>query len=739
MRTQFLPACRRLAALCALALPAAAQTVWHVDLTNPTPPGTGTAADPYTSVQYAIAQATTVDGDIVQVAPGTYFESIDFLGKELVVGSSGGSSVTFLDGSQGTDSVVTVASGEPQDTMLSGFTVRGGSGTFDAQANVARGGGIYCAQSALRVQDCDIVENGTLLPGTAIVKGSGGGVYAGNGASLIVISCTFQTNQASEGGALWVEQSSASVFFSSFTDNMARTQVSSAPFAAGRGGAIGAVGSSFDLDSSIVQLNQAEALQSQLATGGGLYLQGGTASVLNCQIYANAAGMISTGAFRGQGGGIAAFAAQPQDIQIGNCEIVSNLASAAGGGILGTCRVTISSIHENTSAQGAGVCAHDVEVMNSDIWLNFPVDLAAPVAGLGVFVASGNDALVTGTKIRDHSGTGEGIGAWGGRYDGCEIYDNHATGTQPSRGAGAFQATLVGGRVHHNTALQGGVAPQSQGGGLAFCDALRTVVFANQANAGAGAYESTLAHCTVEGNAVVGSGSGGGAFGGTATNSILWNNQPEDLFGGTATWSDVGTGAAGVGNLAVDPQLWLPAAQDFFLRPTSPCIDAGDPASPDDPDGSRADMGALPFYPSHYAPPFPYCTAKANSLGCLPSIGSTNAPTFSGGGPLLVWATKVLNKKSGILFWGAAPAAFPFQGGTLCVAPPLIRTAVQQSGGSASGNDCSGAYSFQWTSAYAASVGLAPGDRVFAQYWSRDPGSPSTTGLTNAIDITFIP
>lgn len=33
----------------------------------------------------------------------------------------------------------------------------------------------------------------------------------------------------------------------------------------------------------------------------------------------------------------------------------------------------------------------------------------------------------------------------------------------------------------------------------------------------------------------------------------------------------------------------------YRLRPNSPCIDAGDPNSPRDPDGSRADMGAFPF------------------------------------------------------------------------------------------------------------------------------------------------
>lgn len=52
----------------------------------------------------------------------------------------------------------------------------------------------------------------------------------------------------------------------------------------------------------------------------------------------------------------------------------------------------------------------------------------------------------------------------------------------------------------------------------------------------------------------------------------------------------------GTGNLQADP-LFVSAfgpARDFRLSAASPAINAGDPASPADPDGSRADMGALP-------------------------------------------------------------------------------------------------------------------------------------------------
>ncbi len=47
----------------------------------------------------------------------------------------------------------------------------------------------------------------------------------------------------------------------------------------------------------------------------------------------------------------------------------------------------------------------------------------------------------------------------------------------------------------------------------------------------------------------------------------------------------------GEGNITSDPLFKNAAAGDFHLQEGSPCIDAGDPATPLDPDGSRADIG----------------------------------------------------------------------------------------------------------------------------------------------------
>ncbi|MBN3036230.1 MAG: right-handed parallel beta-helix repeat-containing protein [Bacteroidales bacterium] len=80
---------------------------------------------------------------------------------------------------------------------------------------------------------------------------------------------------------------------------------------------------------------------------------------------------------------------------------------------------------------------------------------------------------------------------------------------------------------------------------------------------------------------------------------ILWDNQPQEIYAPSSnlvvTYSDVQGGWPGTGNINGDPMFINPAAGDFSIAPCSPCVDAGDPSSPPDPDGTPADMGAFYF------------------------------------------------------------------------------------------------------------------------------------------------
>ena len=136
--------------------------------------------------------------------------------------------------------------------------------------------------------------------------------------------------------------------------------------------------------------------------------------------------------------------------------------------------------------------------------------------------------------------------------------------------------------------------------------------------------------------------------------------------------------------------------------------------------------------------PTNYCEAKLNSQACLPSIFATGTPSLTTA-TFRIRAQDEINQKFGVLFWGREPAAAPFQGGTLCVAPPLTRTPAQSSGGNAGPDDCSGTYVFHFSGLYMTAVGVLPGDTIYSQYWSRDPSSVSGTGLTGGLAFRVLP
>ena len=139
--------------------------------------------------------------------------------------------------------------------------------------------------------------------------------------------------------------------------------------------------------------------------------------------------------------------------------------------------------------------------------------------------------------------------------------------------------------------------------------------------------------------------------------------------------------------------------------------------------------------------PATFCEAKVNSLGCLPSISSTGTPSASAASPFEITATNVRSRQYGMLFYGHAPFEQPFNGGTLCAMTPVRRTFPIYSGGNAGPADCSGTYRFDmnaWIQG-GSDAALTPGTRVVAQFWSRDPGGATPTGLTNALDFTIEP
>ena len=148
-------------------------------------------------------------------------------------------------------------------------------------------------------------------------------------------------------------------------------------------------------------------------------------------------------------------------------------------------------------------------------------------------------------------------------------------------------------------------------------------------------------------------------------------------------------------------------------------------------------------------PPVTYCTAKLNSLFCLPAISFTGTPSAAATSGFTLTASNVINNKPGLLLYGTTGrAASPFGGGTLCVAATVRRTPGLSSGGNPPPNDCSGAYSIDMNAFASGNLGgnpfaalTVPGTVVDCQFWGRDSGfaAPNNVTLSNGLEYTVCP
>ncbi len=227
-----------LAAVTVVAVSTAQAATIHVDIANCPGPGDGSVGNPYCSIQTAIDNA--VDTDEIVVAPGAYFEAIDFLGKAITLRSSDGRDVTIIDAQQ-TGSVVSCYQGEGPDTVLEGLTITGGLSGF--------GGGMYNDGSSPTVISCIFVDNLADNGGgifnwdsnptviDCIFDGIvaffiGGGGFGGGGifnwdSNPMVIGCTFRGNiavfQTTFGGAMYNDNSNPTILNCLFDANVGST------------------------------------------------------------------------------------------------------------------------------------------------------------------------------------------------------------------------------------------------------------------------------------------------------------------------------------------------------------------------------------------------------------------------------------------------------------------------------------------------------------------------------------
>ncbi len=225
------------------------------------------------------------------VAPGTYHETINFLGKAITLRSSGGADVTTIDATGLGGSVVTCATGEGPDTVLDGFTITGGKGTENI-FYAKDGGGMYNYNSSPTITNCTFSGNRAI---GSEGQGAGGGMY-NYYSSPTVTNCTFGGNSAYAGGGMCNSYSSPSVSNCSFGGNASRLgggllnsqsspTVTNCTFS-GNTALFGAGGAMYNGGGSPTVTNCTFSMN-VVIFGGGMYNESSYPSVTNCILWEN--------------------------------------------------------------------------------------------------------------------------------------------------------------------------------------------------------------------------------------------------------------------------------------------------------------------------------------------------------------------------------------------------------------------------------------------------------------------
>ena len=284
--------------------------------------------------------------------------------------------------------------------------------------------------------------------------------------------------------------------------------------------------------------------------GVGLAFYGSTPYIKDCIIVGNTCTGNS-----GEGGG---FACGASSAIIEGCEIRENTSRYGGGVMFGQsydCSIINCTISNNLAELGGGVHSGEesaeIVIDSCNIYDNI-----AEESGGGIFFYSAHTYITRCSIYRNQSFEGGAIYVYGtsSLIDNCTIVDNLAE----ERGGAIFAYSL------HRSIIRNSIFADNQGTGCigkSFHNQTRGILeFNDFSNNGVNFFNLNLP-------------------GLERIEFVNTNGDSCDRFG----------------NIYLDPMFVDPANCDYNLQENSPCIDAGDPASPFDPDSTIADMGVHYF------------------------------------------------------------------------------------------------------------------------------------------------
>ncbi|MBC8479818.1 MAG: right-handed parallel beta-helix repeat-containing protein, partial [FCB group bacterium] len=275
---------------------------------------------------------------------------------------------------------------------------------------------------------------------------------------------------------------------------------------------------------------------------------------------------------------------------------------------------TISDGFVEGDLEGAGIriIGASPTISNNIIRENIAVDLYH--IGGGIYCENGSP-LIQKNTISNHLGYyyGSGIcvvGESNPQIENNVLFENTtASGWGIAYGAGIYIGGPGGSAIISGNTLFNNEVDVGFGAAIALKDSASALIDHNiiYDNTNGGIAVSSAFGSLVN-NTIVGN-SPNGLFVENASsvevyNSILWNNTNSqilvnddfDLSNLAVNYSDVQDGWDGEGNINQDPLFAAPDDNNYHLTEDSPCIDAGDWDSDLDPDGTRADLGALYYH-----------------------------------------------------------------------------------------------------------------------------------------------